>query len=86
MIQLSAEGAIDVPVIDIVSFSFDKQNDYDEETPILVDAEEPSRFLDHKSYKTLVRRLIAGFKAYGLENGDSVLCQISNTVSYPVCT
>ena len=82
MIHAPIEGSVQVPVIDIVSFSFDKQNGYDDEMPLLVDADEPSRYLNNKTYRLLVRRLIAGFKAYGLQQGDSVLCQITNSVSY----
>lgn len=81
MILSSSEGPIDVPATDIVSFCFDKQNDYDEDNPILLDADEPSRHLNYKQYRTLVRRLIAGFRACGLGNGDSVLCLVGNTVS-----
>ena len=83
MIYSSPEGPIDVPATDIVSFCFDKQNDYDEDNPILFDADEPSRNLSYTQYRTLVRRLIAGWKAQGLENGDSVLCLVGNTVSPP---
>ncbi|KAK5954363.1 hypothetical protein OHC33_004085 [Knufia fluminis] len=84
MIYTSTEGPIQVPVTDIVSFCFDKQNDFNEEKPVLIDADEPSRCLNYKQYRTLVRRLIAGFRAYGLQDGDSVLCQVGNTYLYPV--
>jgi len=84
MIYTSAEGPIQIPAIDFVSFCFEKQNDFDEEKPILIDADETSRCLRYKQYRTLVRRLIAGFKAYGLQDGDSVLCQVGSTYLYPV--
>jgi len=83
MIYTSAEGPIQIPAIDFVSFCFDRQNDFDEEKPVLIDADETSRCLNYKQYRTLVRRLIAGFKACGLHDGDSVLCQVGNTYLYP---
>lgn len=81
MIYSSTEGPIHVPAVDIVSYCFDKQTDYDETKPILIDADEPSRSLSAASLKILVQRLIAGFRALGLQEGDCVLCQIPNTVS-----
>lgn len=83
MIHSSPEGPIQVPVTDIVSFCFDKQNDFDENKPILIDADEPSRYLTYRQYRTLVRRLLSGFRAFGLQNGDCVLCLVGNTYLYP---
>lgn len=77
----SPEGSISVPPTDVVSFSFDKQLPYDDDVPLLIDADEPSRFLTARLYRALVRRLIAGFEASGLQDGDCVLCHIGNALS-----
>lgn len=74
------EGKIDVPAVDILSFSFDKQHCYEEDKPILLDAEDSSNSLTARTFTKLVRTLIAGFRAFGLREGDCVLCQIPNTV------
>lgn len=82
MVFTSAEGTINVPVQDFVSFCFDKQVDIDEEESILIDANEPSRQLNTKQCRTLIRRLIAGWKACGLQDGETILCHIGNTVGH----
>jgi len=80
MIYSSAEGPIDAPTIDIVSYCFDRRVNYDETKPILIDTDEPSRNLSAASLRSLVRKLIAGFKAVGLQDGDCVFCQLPNSV------
>lgn len=77
----SIEGSVEVPVQDIVSFSFAQQGPVDNDTPILIDADDPSRFLTYSSCKNLVRKLIAGFRQYGLQRGESVMCHMANSVS-----
>lgn len=82
----SREGTVHVPASDVVSFSFCKQNCFEQDQPLLVDAENPSRSLNYESAKALVRKLVAGFRAYGLREGDSVMCHMSNTVSRRIAT
>ncbi|KAK5073520.1 hypothetical protein LTR64_007343 [Lithohypha guttulata] len=79
----SREGTVHVPASDVVSFSFCKQNCFEQDQPLLVDAENPSRSLNYESAKALVRKLVAGFWASGLREGDSVMCHMSNTYIYP---
>lgn len=77
----SQEGIVKVPAIDVVSFSFDKQKQFEDDIPILVDAEDPSRFLTYTTCKALVRKLVAGLRHYGLHTGQSVMCHMANSVS-----
>ena len=81
MIHLSAEGPIQVPATDVVSFSFDRQTDYDITKPLLLDADNTSKQLSYHGYRKIVRKLIAGFRVNGLQKGDAVFCQIGNSVS-----
>lgn len=86
MIITSPEGPVQVPVTDILSFIFDNQTGYNEQKPLFVDADDSSRYLDYLTCRKLVRKMIAGFKALGLQDGDCVLCQIANTVSKKLAT
>ena len=79
----SSEAAVPTPRQDIASFTFDKQNTSGEDEPLLVDADDSSRFLTFRSCQTLVKRLVAGFQAYGLEPGDCVLTHLPNSVNRP---
>ena len=84
--------------IDLLSYIFGKGNNNPEKPvsrsavwktasaqsggQILVDAEDPSRFLTTSSARSLVRRLIAGLKTEGLQEGDCVCVKSFNDVSY----
>jgi non-ribosomal peptide synthetase component E (peptide arylation enzyme) len=65
---------------DLVSFAFDSQVKVNRRTPLYIDAECSSRSLNTTQIRTLVRKLIAGFKAAGLKRGDRVLVHLFNNV------
>jgi hypothetical protein len=65
---------------DLVSFAFDSQAKINRRTPLYTDAECPSRSLNATQTRTLVRKLIAGFKTSGLRRGDRVLVHLFNNV------
>ncbi|PGH06318.1 hypothetical protein AJ79_06561 [Helicocarpus griseus UAMH5409] len=68
---------------DVLSFVFDdRPSQYEEQRPIYIDAQNPSWTLNAKQFRKLVRLLIAGFKANGLQKGDCVLVHLSNQVLY----
>ncbi|OKL57769.1 hypothetical protein UA08_06888 [Talaromyces atroroseus] len=69
--------------VDLVTFAFSGPTDYDRNQPLYIDAEDPSCALTADEFRFLVRSLIAGFKACGLERGDCVLVHIPNTIIYP---
>ncbi|KAJ5970084.1 adenylate-forming enzyme [Penicillium vulpinum] len=66
--------------MDIVSFAFSGPATHADQPPIYIDAENPSRSLSEAPFRHLVRSLIAGFKAHGIEHGDTVLVQLDNAV------
>lgn len=47
---------------------------------ILIDVNDPSRFVTPRTARTTVRKLVAGFKAEGLEPGDCVCIHSFNEV------
>ncbi|KAK2797181.1 hypothetical protein FQN50_009280 [Emmonsiellopsis sp. PD_5] len=68
---------------DLLSFVFgNRPSQYDEQRPIYIDAENPSRTLNASQFRKLVRMLIAGFKAKGLQKGDCVLVHLPNNILY----
>ncbi|KAK3693385.1 hypothetical protein B0T22DRAFT_420653 [Podospora appendiculata] len=75
--------SVELPVTDIVSYAFDRQAVYDAETKkLFINAEDPSQFLTANQTTTLVRQLIAGLHAAGLQKGDAVLLHLANHYLY----
>lgn len=79
-------GAID-PLLnqdvytDLLTFTFCGPTPYNQNQPLFIDAEDPSRSFTGTQFRQLVRTLIAGFKAHGLQKGDAVLLNLGNSVS-----
>ena len=66
---------------DLITFAFDGPSQVDEETPIYINAEDPSRSLSKSQTRTLVRRLVAGLQAVSLQRGECVLVVLANDVN-----
>lgn len=81
-------GAID-PLLhrdvytDLLTFTFNGPNLYNQNQPIFIDAEDPSQSFTGTQFQRLVRSLIAGFKAHNVQQGDTVLVMLGNSVSVP---
>ncbi|KAJ5162644.1 AMP-binding enzyme [Penicillium coprophilum] len=74
------------PVIshkDILSWIFDEPT-YDVDKPVYFDPSNSSRYISHNQAKTLIRKLVAGFKKAGLEKGDCVNLHSYNDIYYPI--
>lgn len=68
---------------DVVSFTLDNPT-YDVDRPVLIDPNDPSRYFSHRTATALVRRLISGLKAAGLEPGDTVCIHSFNSLIFPM--
>ena len=68
---------------DLLTFTFIGPVTYDVQRPLLIDAEDPSRSLNAIQVRSLVRTLIAGLRAHGVQNGDCVLVHLPNSIIYP---
>jgi hypothetical protein len=68
---------------DLVSFAFSGPTTFDPSKPIYIDARNPSRAFNAIQFRQLVRSLIAGLRARGVERGDCVLVQLENSVITP---
>jgi hypothetical protein len=66
---------------DLLTFCFRGPVPYDENRPLFIDAENPSRSFSARQFRTLVRTLIAGLKAHHVQRGDCVLVHLGNNVS-----
>ncbi|KAJ5815885.1 Orotidine 5'-phosphate decarboxylase [Penicillium robsamsonii] len=64
---------------DLVSFAFSGPA-FDPSKPIYIDARNPLRAFNAIQFRRLVRSLIAGLRARGVERGDCVLVQLENSV------
>ena len=73
----SSEGS---PSSDLVSWTFGNV-DYDQDRKIYIDPLRPKRSFSASEARISVRKLIAGFKANGLQPGDCVCVHAFNDVS-----
>lgn len=65
---------------DLLSWIF-RHQDYDQNRPIFIDAEEPKRTISAEDARSTIRKLIAGLKVAGLNKGDCVCLHSFNNVS-----
>ncbi|OAG10565.1 acetyl-CoA synthetase-like protein [Paraphaeosphaeria sporulosa] len=78
-----AKDTVPIPTKDILSWACEGP-EYDQDAPLYIDAANPSTTLSARQTKSLVRHLIAGFRAAGLHKGDTVLIHSFNSIYYPV--
>ncbi|KAL1848623.1 hypothetical protein Plec18170_007933 [Paecilomyces lecythidis] len=79
--MFQADRQIEIPTKDILSFIFDNP-DYDQDKPIYVDVHNPSRSISGKQARLIVRQLIAGFRAAGVQKGDCIAIHSFNDILY----
>ncbi len=65
--------------MDLVSWTFGNE-DYDQNREIYIDPDNPGRSITASEARSLVRKLVAGFKAVGLQRGDCVCLHAFNDV------
>lgn len=78
-----ADRQVEVAPKDILSYIFDNPS-YNEDKPIYIDVHNPSRFLSLRKARQAIRRLIAGFRAAGVQPGDCVAIHSFNDILYPM--
>ena len=66
--------------MDLVSWTFGNE-DYDQDRKIYIDSDNPNRSITANGARRMVRKLVAGFKAVGLQPGDCVCLHAFNDVS-----
>lgn len=66
---------------DLLTFTFCGPTPYNQNQPLYIDAEDPSRSFTAAQFRQLVRTLIAGLKAHNVQQGDCVLVHLGNSVS-----
>ncbi|KAF2502907.1 amp dependent CoA ligase [Lophium mytilinum] len=78
-----AEDRFDVSTQDLISWAFDNAA-YDLDKPVYIDAADPKRFVSARQGRTIIRKLVAGFRKAGLEKGDCVVLASFNDLYYPL--
>ncbi|KAJ5690179.1 Nicotinic acid-CoA ligase pyr1 [Penicillium macrosclerotiorum] len=64
---------------DLLTFTFCGPTPYNQNQPLFIDAEDPSRSFTATQFRQLVRTLIAGLKAHNVRQGDCVLLHLGNS-------
>ncbi|KAJ5807954.1 AMP-dependent synthetase/ligase [Penicillium riverlandense] len=72
-----------LPNKDLLSFIFDDPP-YDQDAPIYIDAHQPQRSISCNQARSLIRKLVAGLRAAGLQRGDCVLIHSFNDINYSI--
>lgn len=79
-----AQEHFDIPTKDLLSWMFDDLK-YDWDTAIYLDALQPSNSISARQARTLIRKLVAGLRATGVQKGDCVLLNSANDIHIPIC-
>ncbi|KAL4955775.1 hypothetical protein BDW69DRAFT_182240 [Aspergillus filifer] len=72
-----------IPYTDILTYLFTNPK-YDPDKPIYIDVANPSRTISHNQARTIIRKLIAGLKKWGVREGDCVAVHSFNDIYYPM--
>lgn len=74
---------VEIPTQDILSWTFDDLN-YDWDEPIYIDGNNPTNSISARQARSLIRKLVAGFRAIGIRKGDCVCMNSFNDIQYPI--
>ncbi|KAL2850628.1 hypothetical protein BJY01DRAFT_233148 [Aspergillus pseudoustus] len=72
---------VPIPSIDVLSYIFTEPK-YDRNKPLYIDVANPSRSISYTEARKIVRQLIAGLRAWGLQPGDCVAIHSFNDIYY----
>ena len=77
---IRSKFSVPVPPISIPDFVFQSRDASLSESPLLISAEDPERFLSLSSYRDWSCRFAAGLRSSGVEEGDRVYLASHNTI------
>jgi 4-coumarate--CoA ligase len=75
---------IDIPNVSLPTYLFGGQDDKLDDKPVFLDADQPSYSLSNRTYREWSKRLAAGLRARGFQDGDRLLLYSGNTIFFPV--
>ncbi|KAF2806774.1 AMP-binding enzyme [Mytilinidion resinicola] len=78
-----ADRTMSIPTKDILSWTFDNPQ-FDQDKKIYIDAVNPSRSITAREARTLIRKMVAGLRAAGLQKEDCVYLHSFNDIYYPI--
>ncbi|KAF3386878.1 putative acyl-coenzyme A synthetase [Penicillium rolfsii] len=73
---------VPLPEQDLLSYIFDEAKTYDPNEPIYVDTKDPTQTVSFNQARTIIRRLITGLRAAGVEVNDCVALHALNNLYY----
>jgi non-ribosomal peptide synthetase component E (peptide arylation enzyme) len=76
-----AKEHVPIPAEDLLSWIFDNLS-YDWDTPVYIDAADPSKSINARQAKSIIRKLAAGFQHAGLQKGETVCLHSFNHVRF----
>lgn len=79
--MFKAERSASIPNKDLISWTFD-DNKSDQDEPRYINATDPSKSISLKQARSIIRKLVAGFHAAGLKQGDCVCLHSFNDIYY----
>ena len=79
-----SQNSYPLPQEDLLSWTFDHRT-YDPDKPVYIDLENPSRTISWRQGRSMVRKLVAGFRKAGLKRGDCVTITSFNDLLYSMC-
>lgn len=74
----------DVPSVSVLDWLFGGPFNHLPNTPVLIDADNPSRWLSLATYRIWSKRFGLGLRNRGFHQGNSVLCYAENMLAFPV--
>ncbi|KAF2171043.1 hypothetical protein M409DRAFT_19016 [Zasmidium cellare ATCC 36951] len=81
---LLAKEVLPISSKDILSWCFENRSAFPQDKPIYADCADPRRSISAGQAYKLVRRLVAGLRAFGIKKGDCVCVHAFNDIYYPV--
>ncbi|KAH7409888.1 hypothetical protein DE146DRAFT_751616 [Phaeosphaeria sp. MPI-PUGE-AT-0046c] len=72
-----------LPQEDVVTFAFGN-TEYDNDKPVYHDADDETRTISRRQGRSLVRKIVAGFRKAGLKKGDCFAITSFNDIMYPM--
>ncbi|MCJ1333179.1 hypothetical protein MMC10_009873 [Thelotrema lepadinum] len=82
---LKSRFTIGIPDCSIASYVFTSpSHSLSKERPLFIEADNPSNFLTHYTYRLYAQRLALGLQQNGFKPGDRLLLYSGNTIFFPV--
>ncbi|KAE8153382.1 AMP-binding enzyme [Aspergillus avenaceus] len=76
-----SDQRVDLPTTDLITYVFSNSS-FDHDAPVYIDESDPTRSISYNQARAVVRQLVAGLKAWGVQKGDCVAIHSFNDIYY----